>query len=84
MERGLTCIILSYIYNGNLVSEIGIKYARTVWDNLSVYCCAKPVYHFPGGETFFQRISVRSDVTGNVNAKESRNITILYGKSLKF
>ena len=53
MERDLTCIILSCIYNGNLVTEIGIKYAKTVWDNLSVCCCAKPVFHFPGVETFF-------------------------------
>ena len=84
MERDLTCIILSCIYNGNLVSEIGIKYAKTVWDNLSVYCYAKPVFHFPRVETFFQCISVRSDATGNANAKECRNITILFGKSLKF
>ena len=84
MERGLTCIILSCIYNGNLVSEIGIKYTKTVWDNLSVYCYAKPVFHFPGVETFFQCISMRSDATGNANAKECRDITILFGKSLKF
>ena len=56
MERDRTCITLSSIYNGNLVAEIGIKYAKTVWDNLSVCCCAKPVFHFPGVETFFQRI----------------------------
>ena len=53
MERDLTCIILSCIYNGNLVAEIGIKYAKTVWDNLSACCCEKPVFHFPGVETFF-------------------------------
>ena len=53
MERDLTCIILSCIYNGNLVAEIGIKYAKTVWDNLSVCCCAKPVFHFPGVKRFF-------------------------------
>ena len=84
MERGLICIILSCIYDGNLVSEIGIKYAKTVWDNLSLYCCAKPVFHFPRVEIFFQRISVRSDATGNANAKECRSITVLFGKSPKF
>ena len=53
MVRDLTCIILLCIYNDNLVAEIGIKYAKTVWDNLSVCCCAKPVFHFRGVETFF-------------------------------
>ena len=70
MERDLTCIILSCIYNGNLVAEIGIKYAKTVWENLSVCCCAKPVFHFPGVETFFRAFFVRSVATGNANAKE--------------
>ena len=84
MERGLPCIILSCIYNGNLISEIGIKYAKTVSDNLSVYCCAKTVFHFLGVETFFQRISVRSDASANANAKECRSITILFGKLPKF
>ena len=84
MERELTCIILSCIYNGNLVAEIGIKYAKTVWDSLSVYCCAKPTFQFPGVETFFQCNFVRSVATGNANAKECRSITILFGKSPTF
>ena len=51
MGRDFTCIILLCIYNGNLVAEIGIKYAKTVWDNLGV--CAKLVFHIYGVETFF-------------------------------
>ena len=53
VERGLTCIILSCIYNGNFAAQIGIKYAKAVSDNLSVCCRAKSVFHFPGVETFF-------------------------------
>ena len=61
MERGLTCIVLSCIYN--LVAEIGVIYAKTVWDNLSEWCCAKSVSHFPGLETFFSAFFVRSVTT---------------------
>ena len=55
MERDLTCIILSRVNNDNLVAEIGTKYAKTVWDNLSVCCCAKPVFHSVV-ETFFSAL----------------------------
>ena len=65
MERGLTCIILLCIYNGNFVAEIGIKYTKTILDNLSVYCYAKPVFYFPGVETFFSARLVRSIAIGD-------------------
>ena len=77
VERDLTCIIFSCIYNGNLV-------AKTVWDNLSVCRYAKPGFAFLWSRDVFRRIFVRSVATGNANAKECRSITILFGKSPTF
>ena len=77
MEVDLTCIILSCIYNANLVAEIGIKYAKFE----RVLLC-KAGFPFPWSRNVFQRIFVRSVATGNANANDCRSITILFGKRL--